>query len=135
MARDYGGRMRTFQCFIALFSDEPQVRKPAGEPIEMDDRCNRAILAALIRLQYPFDCELDHTCAKNQSPAPPRGVSMPSTEDRRFARIGGPIRPEAGQLAHYDGAVHRICIICLQFANLGTPLCNGALPTAANRRR
>jgi hypothetical protein len=66
--------MRTFQCSIALFSDERQVRKPAGEPIELDDRRNRAMISDLIRLQYPFDGELDHTCAKNQSPAPPRGA-------------------------------------------------------------
>jgi hypothetical protein len=31
----------------------------------MEDRRNRAILAALLRLRYPFDCELDHTSAKN----------------------------------------------------------------------
>jgi len=46
------------------FSDEPQVRKPAGESIELDDRRNRAVIGALILLQYPHMREKSITGAR-----------------------------------------------------------------------
>jgi hypothetical protein len=56
-----------------------KVREPAGEPIEIDDHRNRAILDALMRLHYPFDCELDHTCAKK---------SITGAAPRRAGQVG-----------------------------------------------
>jgi hypothetical protein len=40
--------------------------RASDEPVEIDDRGNRAILAApMLRLRYQLDCELHHTSTKN----------------------------------------------------------------------